>query len=424
MIKSVAKLNKLLPFVAIGTIADCQSILDKTNRILVKSGLKVIQDLTFNKNLAKNELQGLNSLLKLTGLQQKILAGYPIGSQDLAFYLSPILNSSGRISHAKESIELLISKDISLSEYLAKNLLEKNNQRKLMVSEAIIEVEKKVQLKLTKNPNFLWLEGFWHKGLIGLIASKLVSSYNLPVVVISLINDDFEPTEKNITKNNFDTENSKNTSYKVHASLRSPENYNLVETLKKIDSNLFLKFGGHPQACGFTCKSDQLKKIKKQFSINLANIKKTDNYYLPQNLDLPKIINNWKQDISLIYLPNAEIKNDFIKKIFELEPFGQDFMLPNILLKIENNTQKIQVFGENNNHLKFFINDTIITFFHFFKPKIEDKVLLNEYFDNNNLPNFVEQIKNKTIWTTAKPNINVWNNSINYQLIAEKWFVS
>ena len=95
------KLNRLLPLVAIGTIADCQSILDSSNRILTKAGLSII-------NQQAHHLPGLTALLEQTGYLEKISGGYKMNSQDIAFTLSPILNSSGRITHAQISIALLL----------------------------------------------------------------------------------------------------------------------------------------------------------------------------------------------------------------------------------------------------------------------------------------------------------------------------
>lgn len=97
------KLNRLLPLVAIGTVADCQSIMDPINRSLVKSGLKIL-------NSQSHGIAGLDEILKQTGFDEKIRLGYQMNSQDLGFVLSPILNSSGRISHAQLSIGCLLSR--------------------------------------------------------------------------------------------------------------------------------------------------------------------------------------------------------------------------------------------------------------------------------------------------------------------------
>jgi single-stranded-DNA-specific exonuclease len=188
----VSNLNKLLPLVAIGTVADCQSILDQTNRLLVKSGLQILQ----NK---KHGITGLAELMNQTGLNKKMEAGYKLNSQDLGYTLSPILNSSGRISHARLSISTLIAesgnalipenkefRDLS-AEDLAGQLIATNQERKQVVKDILHEVESEAKSQYESGQKVLWLEGEWSKGIVGLLASRLVNEYNLPVIVVSTI---------------------------------------------------------------------------------------------------------------------------------------------------------------------------------------------------------------------------------------------
>ena len=188
----ISNLNRLLPLVAIGTVADCQSILDQTNRMLVKSGLQILQ----NK---KHGIVGLNELMEQTGLNKKMTAGYKLNSQDLGFTLSPILNSSGRISHARLSISTLITtkgkslvdenqeyRDMS-AEDLSGRLIATNQERKQVVKDVLHEVESEAKSQFDSGQKVLWLEGEWSKGIVGLLASRLVNEYNLPVVVVSTI---------------------------------------------------------------------------------------------------------------------------------------------------------------------------------------------------------------------------------------------
>lgn len=185
------KLNKLLPFVAIGTIADCQSIAETTNRILVKAGLRIMQH--------PSSFVGLEELLSQTGLRAKTYSGYKINSQDLAFTLSPILNSSGRLSHARLSIAALLCdnsteslpfadtglnlKNNSLT--LIDQLIATNQARKNTVKEILGEIESEAAEQVHSGAKIIFLIGNWSKGIIGLLASRLVNKYELPTVVIS-----------------------------------------------------------------------------------------------------------------------------------------------------------------------------------------------------------------------------------------------
>jgi single-stranded-DNA-specific exonuclease len=195
----LSKLNRLLPLVAIGTVADCQSIIEPTNRLLVKAGLQILQNST-------HKIAGLSELMTQAGLTKKISEGYQLTSQDLGFVLSPILNSSGRISHARLSIATLL-KDHNIQnknqlvaeniehfqesgEELAKFLIDTNNERKAMVKDILSEVESEAKKQIESGIKTIWLEGEWNKGIIGLLASRLVNQYNLPVVVVSKMGED------------------------------------------------------------------------------------------------------------------------------------------------------------------------------------------------------------------------------------------
>ena len=195
----LAKLNRLLPLVAIGTVADCQSIIEPTNRMLVKAGLQILQS-------NSHKIAGLSELMNQAGLSKKIQEGYQLTSQDLGFVLSPILNSSGRISHARLSIVTLL-KDPKINNTnqlvteniehfqesgaeLAKFLIDTNTERKAMVKDILGEVEQTAKEQVQSGHKIIWLEDQWNKGIIGLLASRLVNQYNLPVIVISKMCDE------------------------------------------------------------------------------------------------------------------------------------------------------------------------------------------------------------------------------------------
>jgi single-stranded-DNA-specific exonuclease len=194
MSQYLKKLNRLLPLVAIGTVADCQSILEGTNRLLVRSGLQIMQS-------GSHRIQGLSELSKITGFELKVDSGYRFTSQDLGYIFSPILNSSGRVSHARLSIATLLkdSRIASQCNFVPENqelmhqsnselaamLFQTNQERKLMVKEILSEVELEAARQVGSGDQVIWLEGEWSKGIVGLLASRLVNQYNLPVVVVS-----------------------------------------------------------------------------------------------------------------------------------------------------------------------------------------------------------------------------------------------
>jgi single-stranded-DNA-specific exonuclease len=140
------------------------------------------------------------------GLSKKMQEGYQLTSQDLGFVLSPILNSSGRISHARLSIATLlkdpkifnssqlVTKNIEYLQKsgaeLAKFLIDTNTERKAMVKDILGEVELEAKNQVESGSKTIWLEGDWNKGIIGLLASRLVNQYNLPVIVVSKMSEE------------------------------------------------------------------------------------------------------------------------------------------------------------------------------------------------------------------------------------------
>ena len=141
----------------------------------------------------QHPLNGLNNLITGSSLQSKFEAKIPFNSQDLGFILSPILNSSGRISHARLSIKVLLEDNKDATSLLVQT----NQNRKQIVKDYISEINSEVDEQIALNSDIIWLVGSWNKGVIGLIASRLVNKHNLPVVVISQSKQTFNEDEIN-----------------------------------------------------------------------------------------------------------------------------------------------------------------------------------------------------------------------------------
>jgi single-stranded-DNA-specific exonuclease len=370
-------LNKLLPFVAIGTIADCQSVLDSTNRLLVRSGLTMMQT-------GKCHNLGLNEMLKQTGSQEKMAQGYRLSSQDLGYILSPILNSSGRISHARLSISVLLNDDESNVKILVEELIETNNQRKIMVKEILNEVEAEAQDQVDQGAQVIWLQGKWNKGIIGLLASRLVNEYDLPVIVIS--------QEEG----------------KIVASSRAPEGFNLPNAMKE-HQELFEKAGGHPGAAGFSALPKNIEGIKTALMISLANqgriLKENQKpASVESNSDLPDSLKPFLTKKNTLFVKEIELTQEIMQEILNLDPFGQDFPFPQFLFKA--NISSFRWLGTENKHIKLILKNgqTATTF------NIDDQI--KNYFLNNE--------DNISVWLLVKISQNTWNYNTKLELIADK----
>lgn len=270
----------LLDLVAIGTVADCHSLIGE-NRILVKYGLKV---------LSKTRWPGLKVLLELAGCANKPLDTYTLG-----FIVAPRINAAGRIDHASGAFNLLISNDPSSAIELA-NALESLNTRRQKITETVMS-EAREQLELIQERKVLMVSGAnWPKGVVGLVAGKLVEEYSKPVLVME--RGELEST----------------------GSARSVPNFNVVEALK-YSKSVLVKFGGHAAAAGFTLKTEHLDLFYKSL-LEFAD----------QNFDqstTAKIIN-----IDTAVTPE-QVSIDTAEILEAFEPFGVDnekpkFMLANV----------------------------------------------------------------------------------------------
>jgi single-stranded-DNA-specific exonuclease len=373
------KLNYLLPLVAIGTVADCQSVLENTNRLLIKAGLSLFEN---------TPITGLSLLLDQTKLAKNYTINEKLllSSSELGFYLSPILNASGRISHAELSIRVLLPETFKSNNFtnlnkefdtnnlkdLVAELVETNIKRKEMVKN-ILET-----LEIINNPDeaIIWVEGDLNKGIVGLLASRIVNIYDKPVFIV-------------------DTSS-------LTGSARSPEGFHIPEALKKCNPKYFEKFGGHPQAAGFTASSlENLVFIKQELNENIHTQK--DQFtnqekpsFKPESLEIPSEWQDLEYKKEIIWLTENEITVELLTEIFSLDPFGQDFPMPLLAFCID----KPEINFLANKHIQIFVNKDIKT------------ILFNP--DDDLLP------LGKKNWILAKPNKNIWNNKISYQLIIEK----
>ena len=363
--KVVKQMNKLLPLVAIGTIADCQSIIDSQNRMLVKAGLSMIN----------NKQHGLNGLTELLRVFE--LLDYGVGSQGLGFLLSPALNAPGRIDHANESIDLIL--ELKEPNNQARKVHKLNQKRKLMVREAADNLnDKDISVG-----NIVWLSGTWNKGIIGLIASFYLNQYDLPVVVATV-----DPKKPELAV----------------GSMRAPEGYNFPAAMQTAAEN-FLKFGGHHQAAGFSADKSELdnikKKLNKELGVQSKNIKKNEVVY--NDVELPEAMQKYKYDKSVLYIESMNYKS--LNQVWKLDPFGQDFPLP--LMMFKSVLMEVKYMGGDKR------TANIVT---------ECGVKMIKFRMTDEQKNEITKAVNKELWFVAKPTKNNFRGNTKTELIAEEIF--
>lgn len=298
-----------LDLVSIGTIADIVPLLSE-NRILTRFGL---EKLPFTKN------RGLAFLLyKLfnSGENKGNNPKSEYSTYDVGFIIAPVFNAAGRLKDAKMVVKLLTSDNNREIEIIVKELINKNFERKELQNRIVEMIEKNIE-KNKINEDFVIIDYSpeYHHGIIGIAASKIVDIYYKPVIIMEVKKDEGIAV----------------------GSCRSIEGFNILNALQSMPE-LFVKFGGHSGAAGFTIPIKNIELFKRKINEYAKKILKDD--------DFIKIINIDKQ------IPMQKMSYEFFKTIELLKPFGfgnpmPTFQTKNVLL------ENIKFIGENKNHIMF-----------------------------------------------------------------------
>ena len=226
-------LNFLLPYVAVGTVADMVA-LDPANRMLVSVGL--------DRMRTGQAPLGIEALIKESGAIHQYLT-----TKDIGFGMGPRINAAGRLDTMDAGIDLLLATDPNEARRLAKLLTETNEQRKLLQKEATDDVSSMLDITFTDDIRAI-VRGSadWHPGIVGLVASRLKENFNRPSFVFSLA-DGY-----------------------AKGSGRSIPGFHLKDALEEVARRcpgVLAKFGGHAMAAGATLTSaDALTRFNAAFA--------------------------------------------------------------------------------------------------------------------------------------------------------------
>ncbi len=312
--------DRILDLVAIGTVADCVSLLGE-NRVLVKKGLEILNN--------TNRI-GLQELIKVGQINN----GKKLEAWNIGFQIAPRLNAAGRMEHANTALELLITKDKKEAETIARRLNSRNQERQQTTEKIVNQIELSLapdpsptpssRERGAKLPPTTFNKGakiiiavtpkdeVWNEGVVGLVAGRISDKYYLPTLVITRGEEGYK------------------------GSGRSIEEFNIMEALEEC-SSLLEKYGGHPMACGFSLKEENLEEFKNKM-IKIAN-----NKFKDVNLR-PKI--EIEEEINL-----DEVSEELIGDIEQFAPFGQDNDRPKFVSR-ETEIVDIITMGISGQHIK------------------------------------------------------------------------
>jgi single-stranded-DNA-specific exonuclease len=306
-----SSLEEYLDLVVVSIASDIVPITGE-NRVLAYYGLKRI-------NI--HPRAGLEAILNVSNKYSKSDGGEGVNRQyireltinDLVFIVGPRINAAGRIESARNSVELLITADPERAFKLGNQINELNTERKTLDSHATLHALEIMHAdpKLNEKMGTVLYHPEWHKGVIGIVASRLIETFYRPTVVLTL-------SEGLVT-----------------GSARSIKGFDIYDAVDAC-GDLLEHFGGHTYAAGLSLKPENLEKFKERFEEYVSS-------HLKKELSVPEIEIDAKLDLQ-------DITRKFFEVLKQFAPFGPGNMSP--VFETDNvvDAGKAKIVG--NNHLK------------------------------------------------------------------------
>ena len=337
-------LRQNLDIVALGTIAD-MAPLKGENRILVVAGIE---------RMKVSRWYGIEAMKKICGMDNR-----NISTGDIAFKLAPRLNAPGRIGNNRLGIEVLITDNYSVAVNTARELNRMNSERQRIEGEIIDDIEKNILpvIDVQNRKTILLSKSGWHKGVLGIVASKLLDKYHRPTIILTI-------------KDGV-----------AVGSGRSIDGFNIHEAMTEL-KDLFIKFGGHYHAAGCTLDVSNIEVLSR-------NIEQIAEKSLSGADLVPSITVDAEVNLD-------ELTLETVYDLRSLEPFGSENPEP-VFYSGELEVLGSRVVGEKHLKLKVRKGETV-----------HDAIGFN-FGDMHSLDR-------KIINLVYVPEINSWNGNENVQL--------
>ena len=296
-------IDDLLPYLDLVATAIAADIVPITgeNRVLAKFGLEVINT---------NPRPGIKALIQNT--KKKVLT-----ITDVVFIVAPRINAAGRVKHGNEAVALLTEYNLEQAEQFASEIEGYNSDRKNLdkqiTKEALLQIEENNEIE--RFSTVVYQES-WHKGVIGIVASRLVENYYRPTVVFTKSGD------------------------KLAASARSVKDFDVYNALEACAEHLE-QFGGHMYAAGMTLKEENYQNFKNAFEKEVKNT-------IHPDLLIPEISVDFELDFS-------DIDEKFMRILKQFEPFGPENMTPVFMSNNVVDSGYAKTLGNDSEHLKVFV---------------------------------------------------------------------
>ena len=299
-------ITDLIPYLDLVAAAIAADIVPMTgeNRVLAHFGLQVINS---------DPRPGIKAIIHQIKKQT-------LDITDVVFIIAPRINAAGRIKHGNHAVELLTEFDFEQAQQFASEIeaynVERKDLDKLITKEALQQIENKGEQERFTSVVF---QEDWHKGVIGIVASRLIETYYRPTLVFTKSGD------------------------KYAASARSVKGFDVYNALEACSEHLE-QFGGHMYAAGMTMKEENYQNFKDAFE---KEVEKT----IHPDMLTPEIA----VDAEINF---TDITAKLIRILKQFEPYGPQNMTPIFLTKNINDTGYGKLIGQEDEHLKLFVKQS------------------------------------------------------------------
>lgn len=363
--------EEFLAFAGFATVGDVMD-LDGENRIIVKEGLK---------RLRKTDNPGMRALIQANNLDFESLSSYHIG-----FVLGPCINASGRLDTAKRSLRLLLAEDPKEAAELAGQLKELNDERKLLTQQAVDEACAMIEagadgLSLSDRVLVVYLS-HCHESIAGIVAGRLRERYGKPAFVVT----DGETSAK--------------------GSGRSIEAYSMFEEMVKCQ-DVFLKFGGHPMAAGFSLEKERIGEMRRRLNENCTLTR--EDMAERVMIDVP--------------MPIDYLTEPLIRELSLLEPFGKGNEKP-LFAERHLKLLSARIIGKNKNVVKLQVMNQagcVMEALYFSDPQVFQDYLTEKYGDREVKKLFWGKVNNIELDVTYYPSVNEYMGRKTLQIVIKNF---
>lgn len=294
--------EKIIPYLDLVAVSIGSDIVPMTgeNRILAYFGLKQLNEaprLGFQKIIEKAKIR------------------MPLAVEDIVFRIGPRINAAGRMESGSKAVELLVSQDSDLAVAICDDIDHSNDDRRKKDNEITSEARRMVSEdnRMHNSRTTVLFHQGWHKGVIGIVASRLIETYYRPTVILTESKDGF-----------------------ATGSARSVPGYDLYQAIESC-SDLLESFGGHMFAAGLTLKQENLQSFRERFEKFVSETIREEHLVPTVNIDAE--------------IPIEDVGIEMYRYLERFQPFGPENMAP-VFVSRRVKTMSCQPVGNNGTHLK------------------------------------------------------------------------